>query len=125
MTGLLPALVQGEVIQNLPPWVTMDPRAFTLTATALFASIALVMYPLVRALARRIEGRRAALDPALAEEMRELQARVRDVEDLRARLAELEEERVAVHELEERLEFTERLLARHRDETKLPPGGAP
>lgn len=123
MTGTLSVLAQGEVIQNLPPWVTMDPRAFTMTATALFAAVALVMFPLVRALARRIEGKRAALDPALAAEMRELQARVGDVEDLRARIAELEEERVAVHELEERLDFTERLLARQRDEAKLPPGG--
>lgn len=123
MTGTLSVLAQGEVIQNLPPWVTMDPRAFTMTATALFAAVALVMFPLVRALARRIEGKRAALDPALAAEMRELQARVSDVEDLRARIAELEEERVAVHELEERLDFTERLLARQRDEAKLPPGG--
>jgi len=123
MTGTLSVLVQGEVIQNLPPWVTMDPRAFTMTATALFAAVALVMFPLVRALARRIEGKRAALDPALAAEMRELQARVGDVEDLRVRIAELEEERVAVHELEERLDFTERLLARQRDEAKLPPGG--
>ena len=74
----------------------------------LFASIAAVMIlrgPVGRALAERIArrpGRDAdAREPLLAE-----------VEDLQRR----------VGEMEERLDFAERLLARHRDAERLPPG---
>lgn len=117
-------LAQGEVIQiPPPPWVTMDPHSLTLTALGFFAAVVLITFPLIRALARRLEGRRAALDPALAAEMADLRARVAEVDDLRARVADLEDRHVAIHELEERLDFTERLLARQKDTATLPPGG--
>jgi len=63
----------------------------------------IVLYPLVRALARRLEGR--GQDPALRGEIDLLHARLGDVEQLEQRVAELEN----------RLEFSERLLTRQRD----------
>jgi len=74
---------------------------------AMFAAIAAVIIlrgPLGRALAERIAGGRGreagAAEPLLTE-----------VEELRRR----------VGEMEERLDFAERLLARHRDAERLPP----
>lgn len=74
----------------------------------LFASIAAVIIlrgPVGRALAERIAGRRG-----------------RDADASEPLLAEVEELRRRLGELEERLDFTERLLARHRDAERLPPG---
>jgi Tfp pilus assembly protein PilO len=112
MTPVLSALAQTEVIAPLPPlppWTLMSPAAMVLTALGFFAMVVLVSYPLVRAIARRLEGR-AAPDPALAAE----------VEELRARVAELEQHQGRLHELEERIDFTERLLAQHREQARLP-----
>jgi Tfp pilus assembly protein PilO len=111
----LPALMQTEVIAPLPPmppmmpWMFMSPPVMVLTALGFFAAVVLITYPLVRALARRIEGR-SAPDPALAAE----------VEELRARVAELEQRQGTLHELEERIDFTERLLAQQREQARLP-----
>ena len=74
----------------------------------LFASIAAVMIlrgPFGRALAELIAGRRG-----------------RDAHPSELLLAEVEELRRRVGELEERLDFAERLLARHREAERLPPG---
>jgi Tfp pilus assembly protein PilO len=108
----LSTLLQTEVIAPLPPmapWMFMSPPALVLTALGFFAAVVLITYPLVRALARRLEGR-AAPDPALAAE----------VEDLRTRVAELEQQQGRMHELEERIDFTERLLAQQREQARLP-----
>jgi hypothetical protein len=64
---------------------------------------AVILYPLVRALARRLEGR--GQDPALRGEIEMLHARLGDVEQLEQR----------VMELENRLEFSERLLTQQRN----------
>ena len=112
---MLPALMQTEVIAPLPPmppmapWMLMSPEAMVLTALGFFAAVVLITFPLVRALARRLEGR-SARDPALAAE----------VEELRARVAELEQRQGTLHELEERIDFTERLLAQQREQARLP-----
>ena len=111
----LPVLMQTEVIAPLPPmppmapWMLMSPEAMVLTALGFFAAVVLITFPLVRALARRLEGR-SAPDPALAAE----------VEELRARVAELEQRQGTLHELEERIDFTERLLAQQREQARLP-----
>ena len=108
----LPALMQTEVIAPLPPmlpWMFMSPPVMVITSLAFFAAVVLITYPLIRALARRIEGR-SAPDPAVAAE----------VEDLRARVAELEQRQGSLHELEERIDFTERLLAQQRAQARLP-----
>jgi hypothetical protein len=44
-----------------------------------------------------------------------------EAEDLQARLAELDELKRRVGELEERVDFAERLLARHREGERLQP----
>ena len=111
-TLLLPVLLQTEIITPLPPmapWLLMNPATMVLTALGFFAAVVMITYPLVRALARRLEGR-AAPDSALAA----------DVEELRARVAELELHQGRVHELEERIDFTERLLAQQREQARLP-----
>ena len=111
-TLMLPVLAQGDVITPLPPpppWVMMNPAAITLVASVFLAVVFMLALPLVRALARRLEGRTAP-DPALTAE----------VEELRARVAELELHQGRVHELEERIDFTERLLAQQREQARLP-----
>jgi Tfp pilus assembly protein PilO len=62
----------------------------------------LVFWPLIRAVARRIEGK--AVDPALMAEVEHLRSRVAELEGVQHRLAELEE----------RVDFSERLLAQGR-----------
>ena len=44
-----------------------------------------------------------------------------ETEDLQARLAEVDQLKQRVGELEERVDFAERLLARHREGERLPP----
>lgn len=113
MSAVVPILMQTEVITPLPPgappWVFMSQSAMVLTALGFLAATVLLTYPLVRALARRLEGK-SAPDPAMLAE----------VEDLRARVAELEQREGRVHELEERIDFTERLLAQQREQARLP-----
>lgn len=46
---------------------------------------------------------------------------LRTVEELQARVAELEQVQTRVAELEERLDFTERMLASHREGDRLGP----
>jgi len=75
-----------------------------------FVSVATVLIlrgPVGRALAERIAGRRAGASEADASV---------------ALHGELEEVRRRLSEVEERLDFTERLLARHGDAERLPPG---
>lgn len=114
-------LAQGEVvvqvppvppipeIVGLPPWALLSEPALVLISLAFFAATVLITFPLVRAIARRLEGRRTP-DPAMLAE----------VDELRARVAELEQQQDRFHELEERIDFTERLLAQQREQARLP-----
>ena len=95
----------------LPPWATLPPQVTLLIALGFLAACAIVLYPLMKALGRRIEGR-AAVSPALAAE----------VEQLRTRLAEVELLHHRVGELEERVDFAERLLSQRREPERLGPG---
>jgi hypothetical protein len=97
----------------LPPWMTVPPPVITLISIAFIAGVSLVLFPIARALARRIEGRGAASD--LEPQVGELRDRMREVEGVQHRVAELEE----------RLEFTERLLAQRREAEPLPRHPAP
>jgi|GEM_PF-2543098 len=100
-------IVQGPV--EFPPfWVTMDPRMIVFVALGLFAATAIILYPIMRALGRRLEGRTAA-DPALLAEVEQLRQRVAELESMQHRMAELEE----------RVDFAERLLARQRETESL------
>ena len=105
-----PVIVQGP--DFIPPWVTLPPGVTALIAVAFFAACAFVLYPLMRAIGRRIEGRAGGSDPALRAE----------VEQLRGRLGEVEALQHRVMELEERVDFAERLLAQRREADRLPGG---
>ena len=65
---------------------------------------------LIRAFARRIEGRQSGDLGALADQVEYLRQKVEEGEGAQARILELEE----------RLEFAERLLAREGERTRLP-----
>lgn len=101
-----------QTIPTPPPWITLPPQVTLLITLGFFAACAVVLYPLMRAVARRLEGRAASPDPALRQELEQMRHRVEDVEGLQRRLLELEE----------RVDFTERLLAQRRDAERLPRG---
>lgn len=73
----------------------------TIIVVAALAVAVCVLWPLVRALARRIEGKG---DATLRAELEELRARVQDLEGRQGHVAELEE----------RVDFAERLLAQQK-----------
>jgi hypothetical protein len=93
---LPPELPQVIMHSGPPDWVGF------VAALSLVVG-AVLLYPVFRALARRLEGRRS--DPALRGEMDQLHDRMADIERLEAR----------VIELENRIEFSERLLTRGRE----------
>jgi hypothetical protein len=105
-----PVIIQGP--DMIPPWVTLPPAVTALISLAFFAACAVVLYPLMRAIGRRIEGRSTGTDPALRAEVEQLRARVGDLEGLQHR----------VMELEERVDFAERLLAQRREPERLERG---
>jgi len=109
-------LAQGEVVvaplpplPPIAPWMVMSEPAMVLISLGFFAAVVLVTFPLIRAISRRLEGRRAP-DPALLSE----------IDELRARVADMEQQQDRLHDLEERLDFTERLLAQQREQARLP-----
>ena len=73
----------------------------------------IILWPVMRALARRLEGKGAA-DAALRAEVEQLHHRLGEVDVLHQRVAEMEE----------RIDFTERMLARGQAPAALP-GDAP
>ena len=110
--GGFPVVVQTPMPPNLPPWMTLPPSVTLLITLGFFAACAVVLYPLARAISRRLEGRTGA-DPALRAEVEQLRQRLEDVEVATHRLLELEE----------RVDFAERLLATQRRESERLPGG--
>lgn len=91
---------------------TISPQALTFISLGIVVGVVIIFYPLIRALARRLEGK-AAPDAGLMTE----------VEALRQRVAELEQLPHHVAELEERLDFAERLLGQQREMPRVPRGG--
>lgn len=89
----------------------MNPGAIVMIVLAALAAVTLVLWPLARALARRLEGKGG---PDL-----QLQA---EVDELRARLQEIEVNQSRLAELEERLDFAERILAQKAEPARLPEG---
>jgi hypothetical protein len=90
-------------------WEVMPPQAMAMIALAFIAASALVLWPLFRAIARRIEGRGTADTSHLREELMDLRERVQLLEGAQAR----------VLELEERLDFAERLLTERGQPARL------
>ena len=108
-------MVQGPPDIPAPPF---DPNLFIMNggAPALvmivflgLAATTVILWPLMRAFGRRLEGK-AAGDPALRAEVEQLQQRLGEVDHLHHRVAELEE----------RLDFAERMLARPSAPATLP-----
>jgi hypothetical protein len=90
--------------------VGMPLEQFLITMAGIIGAVVALRGPIGRALAARIEGRRAPDHETLLE-----------LEDLRARVVALEEGQSQLAELQERLEFAERLLSReHQDRRELP-----
>lgn len=117
MTALLQVVVQAPEIPLPPsfPWYQTLPAPVVLLITlGVVVGLVIIARPLVRAIARRIEGR-AELDPAIQDEIEHLRTRVGDLEALQGRLADLEE----------RVDFAERLLAQQRAPERLPGGVQP
>lgn len=83
-----------------------DPAA-VIIVIAIMSTVLLIMWPVMRALARRLEG--GASKELLLE-----------VDGLRGRIQQLEDGHARMAELEERLDFAERMLAQSRDPDRLP-----
>jgi hypothetical protein len=103
--------VPNVVISQMPFWAALPPFFAVLIAIAAVAACTVVLLPVARALARRLERGRAPAD--FYEEL----------EQLRSRVGELEAQQGRVAELEERLDFAERLLTQQRVAPGLPGGG--
>ena len=108
------------MIQQIPqpPDIPFDPNLFMnghgpeavmMVVLAALAAATIILWPIMRAIGRRMEHR-AGPDPALRA----------DLERMRHLLAELEPLQARVAELEERLDFAERLLAQAKDPDRLP-----
>jgi uncharacterized protein involved in exopolysaccharide biosynthesis len=87
------------------------PPTVLLIVIAALTAMTIILWPIMRAFGRRLEGRGNA-DSALRAE----------VEQLHSRLAEMDSLHARVLELEERVDFTERLLAQAQQQVRL---GAP
>jgi uncharacterized protein involved in exopolysaccharide biosynthesis len=74
---------------------------------AMLSAIVIILWPLMRAFARRLD-RKGNVDSVLEAEVEQLHNRLADVESLQAR----------VLELEERVDFAERLLSQTQDAQK-------
>ncbi len=85
------------------------PPAIVMIVFLALVATTLILWPVMRALARRLEGK-GARDPALQAEVEHLQQRLGEVDLLQQRVAELEE----------RIDFTERMLARGQTPVALP-----
>jgi Tfp pilus assembly protein PilO len=82
------------------------PTEFLITFVVMLAAV-IILWPLMRALARRLEGKGG--NPALKAEVDDLRQQLGDVDTLRHQMAELEE----------RVDFAERLLAQTHDPQRL------
>jgi Tfp pilus assembly protein PilO len=110
-------LLQAVPIPPDPPSIPLDPNmvltsmdgpAIVMIVLLVMTACTIVLWPLARALARRLEGR-GSVDAALRSDLEQMQHRLADVEALHTR----------VGELEERLDFAERLLAQSREPDRL------
>jgi hypothetical protein len=108
-------------VPPVPPSAQFDPNLIFLNeggppvvlmiVVAALAATVIILWPLMRAFARRLESRGDG-DPALRADVDQLHARLGEVDLLHTRVAELEE----------RLDFAERLLAQGPQASRL---GAP
>jgi uncharacterized protein involved in exopolysaccharide biosynthesis len=83
------------------------PPTVLLIVIAALAAVTIILWPIMRAFGRRLEGR-GNPDAALRAEVEHLHTRLAEMDSLQSRLVELEE----------RVDFTERLLAQTHDAQK-------
>ena len=88
-----------------------DSPTVVLIVIAALTAMTIILWPIMRAFARRLEGKGNA-DSALRAEVDQLHTRLAEMDSLQSRLVELEE----------RVDFTERLLAQAQQPARL---GAP
>jgi hypothetical protein len=109
-------LLQGVPIPPVPPQAPGSEMSISgsledMAAVVLLLGVGLILatlvWPLIRAIARRIEGGTPSA---------ELQA---ELEGLRERVRQLEEMQPRMLELEERVDFTERIVAKGREPDRL------
>jgi hypothetical protein len=109
------------VIQAIPPtpptppmppfdpnlmWLNDNgPAAIVMIVALSLLAATVILWPIMRALGRRLESRSGGQDSALRAEVDNLQRRMGEVDTLQMR----------VNELEERLDFAERLLTRGQE----------
>jgi hypothetical protein len=86
---------------------TLEDMAAVVLLLGVGLILAALVWPLIKAIARRIEGGSAA---------GEVQA---ELEGLRERVRQLEEMQPRMLELEERVDFTERIVAKEREPDRL------
>jgi Tfp pilus assembly protein PilO len=84
------------------------PGSVLLIIIAALTATVIILWPIMRAFARRLEGKGSG-DPALRSDVDHLHAQLGEIDALQARMAELEE----------RVDFTERLLAQNREPDRL------
>jgi len=88
-----------------------DSKSVVLIVIAALIAVTIILWPIMRAFARRLEGK-GTVDSALRAE----------VEQLDTRLAELDALRQEVAELHERVDFAERVLLKTHDRNELGKG---
>jgi hypothetical protein len=93
------------------PWEALPPQVFLLMVIAVVAGAVMILAPLVRAWARRIEG--SGVERARGE-LADLRERVEGLEQRGLTTGEVDASDRRMYELEERVEFVERLLASGR-----------
>ena len=103
-------------VPPIPPTPQFDPNlifmeggpplVFMIVLAALTATV-IILWPIMRAFGRRLEGR-GNTDPAVKAEIEHLHARLGEVDSLQGRIVELEE----------RVDFAERLLSQAHDPQK-------
>src|SRR4051794_34849532 len=93
-------MLQGPVPPT-PPQVPFDPNlifmnhggppgSVLLIIIAALTATVIILWPIMRAFGRRLEGRGAA-DPALQADVEQVHARLAEMDTLQARISELEE----------------------------------
>lgn len=87
------------------------PPTVLLIVIAALTAMTIILWPIMRAFGRRLEGK-GNVDSALRAE----------VEQLHTSLAELDALRQEVAELHERVDFAERILLKSQDRSELGPG---
>jgi hypothetical protein len=111
MLAVASSAVQGTVPPEPGGHMTLDgslsDAAAVIMLLALLGTVLVIFWPLMRAIARRVE--RGGAVPELEAELDALRGRLEQVEQGQSRVAELEE----------RLEFAERVLAQSREPDRL------